>query len=125
MYISKSRPNDVNASITIENDYKSNSLIAKLTLNTGDTMQKYCYYNGQYYINLFALKTTKIYISGLELPSDIEEKSFNRSSNAVINSSSANGISWMIKPPACFTVLFFSINTPKATELGTCSLVAK
>ena len=86
MYISKSRPNDVNASITIGDDYRSNSSIAelKLTLNTGDTMQKYCYYNGQYYINLFALKTTKTYISGLELPSDIESQPYILKNNGLI-----------------------------------------
>ena len=39
--------------------------------------------------------------------------------------SSAKGMSWTMKPPACFTVLFFSIRTPSPTEEGTCSDAAK
>ena len=50
---------------------------------------------------------------------------FTLSSNLFITSSSANGISWTINPPACFTVLSFDIKTPNPTAEGTCSDDAK
>ena len=46
-------------------------------------------------------------------------------SSCPITASSVKGISWMINPPACFTVLSFSIRTPSPTLDGTCSDVAK
>ena len=40
-------------------------------------------------------------------------------------SSGVNGISWMINPPACFTLWSLSTSTPRPTADGICSDVAK
>ena len=46
------------------------------------------------------------------------------SSRVPITSSDAPGISWIINPPACLTVLSLFISTPRATLEGVCSEVA-
>ena len=48
-----------------------------------------------------------------------------RSSNVLIASSVAPGITWIIKPPAAFTELSGSTKTPRPTAEGTCSETTK
>ena len=49
---------------------------------------------------------------------EVNEKSFNLASSVSIRSSCANGINWMINPPASETEVSGLKSTPSATELG-------
>lgn len=61
IYYSKTRPTDIDGEFVMESDYDSGSVLAPLKLSAGDTMFKYEYYNGKYYINMFATETTYNY----------------------------------------------------------------
>lgn len=61
LYYSKTRPTDVDDTVKVEEDCDLSFSSVELSFSAGDTMYKYEYYNGKYYVNMVATEITYNY----------------------------------------------------------------